>query len=69
MSGRALPYDPEMQHRHDLNDSRNVPGDIPGENGSKASHMRLLIIGLLLLAWLAAQLLLSWWPGLTGMPG
>ncbi len=70
MSGWALAPGPEMRGDLYRDEGRQVPGRVPGdEEGPTAVQMRALIILVMLLAWLAAPVLLGWWPGLIRMPG
>jgi len=50
-------------------DYRQVPGHAHADGGPTACQMRLLIVGLLLLAGLAAHALRRWWPILEGHAG
>lgn len=69
MSRRTLPTTPEVRDGRYGDNNIRVRASIHEDSGPTASHMRSLIVVLLVLAWLAARILLSWWPGLTSIPG
>ena len=69
MSRRTLPTAPEARDgRHGDNEIRLRAG-IHEDSGPTAGQMRSLIFVLFALAWCAARLLLSGWPGLASVPG
>ena len=60
MSEWALAPGPKMLGDVYRDEGRQVPGRVPGNEGPTAVQMRALILFVMLLAWLAAQVLL-WW--------
>jgi hypothetical protein len=69
MSGRTMPVDPAMHDNLRGEEIRRMPDDCRRDGGMTAGQMRWLVTVVLLLAWLAARILLRWWPHLVGQPG
>jgi hypothetical protein len=69
VSGWALAPGPEIRGDPHRDEGRRVPGRVPGdEEGPTAVQMRALIVLVMLLAWLAANVLPWWSPGPVRMP-
>ncbi|MBV1796186.1 hypothetical protein [Siccirubricoccus sp. G192] len=69
--GRTTPVAPAVRHAgwSGGKGGHHAPDAVPADAGPTAFRMRLLIVGVLLLAGLAAHALLRWWPRLEGHAG